>query len=89
MNIYFPGKKDLIFKLDMAGFAVSGGSACSARLAKPSHVLKAMGLSDEKASESIRVSFGRQTDKPEIGKLLAALKNIIYGGGIIKNKSIK
>jgi len=83
INIYFPpnpaagrasNKKDLIFKLDMAGFAVSGGSACSARLAKPSHVLKAMGCSDEKASESIRISFGRQTTRQEIDKLLMALK---------------
>lgn len=77
VNLYFSGKKDLIFKLDMAGFAVSGGSACSARLAKPSHVLKAMGCSDGKASESIRISFGRQTDRREADKLLAALKKMV------------
>jgi cysteine desulfurase len=77
INIYFKGKKDLIFKLDMAGFAVSGGSACSARLAKPSHVLKAIGCSDEKASESIRISFGRQTTRRIVEKLLLAFKKII------------
>jgi cysteine desulfurase len=77
VNIYFSGKKDLIFKLDMAGFAVSGGSACSARLAKPSHVLKAMGFQDEKASESLRISFGRRTDRKNIDKLLVFLKNIL------------
>lgn len=77
VNIYFPGKKDLIFKLDFAGFAVSGGSACSARLAKPSHVLKALGCSDEKASESIRISFGRQTTQKEINRLLVALKRAL------------
>jgi cysteine desulfurase len=60
----------------MAGFAVSSGSACSARLAKPSHVLKALGFSDEKASESLRISFGRQTDKSSVDKLLKILKNI-------------
>jgi len=83
INLYFApnpaagrasAQKDLIFKLDMAGFAVSGGSACSARLAKPSHVLKALGCSDLKASESIRISFGRQTTRQEIDKLLMALK---------------
>ncbi len=77
INIYFKGKKDFIFKLDMAGFAVSGGSACSARMAKPSHVLKAMGCSDEKAGESLRISFGRQTDKKNIDSLLFVLRNIL------------
>jgi len=77
INIYFKNKKDLIFKLDMAGFAVSGGSACSARLARPSHVLKAMGCSSEKASESIRISFGRQTKKSDVDKFLRVVKNII------------
>ncbi|MHB9019348.1 MAG: cysteine desulfurase family protein [Minisyncoccota bacterium] len=77
INIYFPGKKDLIFKLDFSGFAVSGGSACSARLAKPSHVLKALGCSDEKASESIRISFGRQIAKKEIDQLLIAIKKAL------------
>ena len=76
INIYFPSKKDLIFKLDFNGFAVSGGSACSARLSKPSHVLKAMGYSDEKASESIRISFGRQTNKREVDKLSIFLKKV-------------
>ncbi|MEK7463283.1 MAG: cysteine desulfurase family protein [Patescibacteria group bacterium] len=76
-GVYFPGKKDLIFKLDFAGFAVSGGSACSARMARPSHVLKALGCSDLKASESIRISFGRQTTKQEVDKLLAALRKVI------------
>ncbi len=77
INIYFSGKKDLIFKLDMAGFSVSAGSACSARMAKPSHVLKSMGFSDEKASESLRISFGRQTDKESIDKLFSVIKNIL------------
>ena len=77
LNLYFSGKKDLIFKLDFAGFAVSGGSACSSRLAKPSHVLKALGCSDLKASESIRISFGRQTTKQEVDKLLVALRKVI------------
>jgi cysteine desulfurase len=75
INIYFSKRKDLIFKLDLAGFAVSGGSACSARLAKPSHVLKAIGCNVEKSSESIRISFGRQITKQEVDKLLKAISN--------------
>ncbi|MBU4348172.1 cysteine desulfurase [Patescibacteria group bacterium] len=75
INIYL--QKNLIFKLDLAGFAVSGGSACSARLAKPSHVLRAMGCSIEKSSESVRISFGRQTTKQEVDRLLKVMHSIL------------
>ncbi|MCL5017585.1 MAG: cysteine desulfurase, partial [Patescibacteria group bacterium] len=75
INIYFPHKEGLIYKLDMAGFAVSSGSACSARISKPSHVLLALGWSDIRASESLRISFGRQTDTLSVKKFLNALKN--------------
>ena len=75
INIYLPGNaaQDLIIKLDLAGFAVSPGAACSARTCKPSHVLKAMGFSDERATSSIRITFGRPTAKTEIDKLLKLL----------------
>ena len=52
--------------LDYHGIAVSGGSACSAQEDKPSHVLKAIGLSDEAAEESIRVSLGHETSARDI-----------------------
>jgi len=85
INLYFPlnsvgrnkSSQDLIIKLDLAGFAVSPGAACSARVCQPSHVLKAVGFSDERASNSLRITFGRQTRKQDIDKLLAAFKNII------------
>jgi cysteine desulfurase len=44
--------------LDLAGFAVSAGSACSSGKVKPSRVLTAMGLSDTAARSAIRASFG-------------------------------
>ena len=44
--------------MDLAGFAVSAGSACSSGKVKPSRVLTAMGLSDTAAKSSIRASFG-------------------------------
>jgi cysteine desulfurase len=78
INLYFPGEEaqELIIKLDLAGFAVSPGAACSARVCKPSHVLKAMGHSDERATHSIRITLGRGTNKKEIDLLLTALKKL-------------
>lgn len=55
-----------LIRLDMAGFAVSAGSACSSGSLHTSHVLAAMGLDDRAAREVIRVSFGRSTTEAEI-----------------------
>ena len=51
--------------LDLAGVACSGGAACSAHSALPSHVLTAMGRSGEEALRGVRFSFGRETSKEE------------------------
>jgi cysteine desulfurase len=48
--------------LDLAGFAVSAGSACSSGKVKPSRVLTAMGLNDTAARSAIRASFGWGSD---------------------------
>lgn len=79
LNLYFPGRsaQDLIIQLDLAGFAVSSGAACSARACQPSHVLSAMGFPAERASGSLRITFGRPTSGKEIKKLFSALKKII------------
>ena len=50
-----------LIRFDMAGIAVSAGSACSSGSMKPSHVLGAMGCSVEASREVVRVSFGRVT----------------------------
>ena len=78
LNLYFPGHKaqDLVIKLDLAGFAISPGSACSARVCKPSHVLKAMGFSDERALGSLRITLGRQTSKKEIDYFLKTINSL-------------
>ena len=52
--------------LDYYGISISSGSACSTQLNKPSHVLKAIGLSDKAAEETIRISLGKDTKKEDI-----------------------
>ncbi|MEM9014946.1 MAG: cysteine desulfurase family protein [Pseudomonadota bacterium] len=53
----FPSETQVMV-MDLAGIAISSGSACSSGKTKPSHVLKAMGASDAQASTAIRVSLG-------------------------------
>jgi len=65
-NICFPGVWSEQLILSLGNISVSNGSACSAVTSKPSHVLKALGLSDEEALCSIRFSLGRFTTEEEI-----------------------
>ncbi len=63
--------------LDLAGIAVSGGSACTAGSIEPSHVLVAMyGKDSPRISESIRISFGRYTTTEDLDKLVDAITKI-------------
>ncbi len=55
-----------LIRFDMAGFAVSAGSACSSGSLRPSHVLTAMGWSEPALREVVRVSFGRNTTEAEV-----------------------
>lgn len=59
-----------LIELDMAGIAVSAGSACSSGTLKPSTVLTAMGWSEDEAREVIRVSLAPQTTEREIESFL-------------------
>ncbi len=67
----------LIMQLDRAGIAISGGSACSSNDLAPSHVLRAIGISRDRALDSMRVSFGWLTTRNDIDVLVAALKDLI------------
>jgi cysteine desulfurase len=55
---------------DVRGVAFSAGSACASGSGRPSHVLKAIGLSDAEARASIRLGFGRYTREEELGNAL-------------------
>ncbi|HMI20083.1 MAG TPA: cysteine desulfurase family protein [Sphingomonas sp.] len=59
-----------LIELDMAGIAVSAGSACSSGTLKPSQVLTAMGWAEEQAREVIRVSIAPQTTMAEVERFL-------------------
>jgi cysteine desulfurase len=62
----------LVAALDLAGIAVSGGSACAAGAGEPSHVLLAMGLGEVDAGDGVRYSVGRTTRLEEIHAAIAA-----------------
>ena len=57
--------------------AVSAGSACTSAVMRPSHVLRAMGLSDERGHASLRFSLGKYTTKDEIDRVVDAVKKAV------------
>lgn len=79
LNIYFPKKsaEDLLIKFDLAGVAVSAGSACSARSLEPSHVLRACGLPVERIKSSLRISLGKFTTKAELNETIKRIGPIV------------
>jgi cysteine desulfurase len=79
VHVTFPGilNETLLLQLEESGFLAAAGSACSASNDEPSHVLKAMGVSDIDARTSIRFAFGRTTNASHIDHLLAALRDIL------------
>ncbi|URD61664.1 aminotransferase class V-fold PLP-dependent enzyme [Sphingomonas sp. KRR8] len=66
----------LLVQLDLAGFAVSAGSACSSGSMKRSHVLTAMGVPPDVADSTIRISFGPSTTEGEVDAVAAAVRCI-------------
>lgn len=68
INIRFDGVvgSRLVTLCDLYGICISSGSACNEGTAEPSHVLKAIGLSDEEALNSIRITIGHQNTEEEI-----------------------
>jgi cysteine desulfurase len=74
-NIFFDGLEGeaLVISLDLKGFAVSSGSACSSGAVEPSHVLLAIGLSRERARASLRFSLGHSNTEEQVDALIDAV----------------
>lgn len=81
VNFSFPGHESetLILKLDLAGIAVSGGSACASGSLDPSHVLGAIGCTPAEAKGSLRITMSDLTTDSDITALLTELHRIICG----------
>jgi len=75
-NLYFDGidGEALVIALDLRGFAVSTGAACSSGALTPSHVLTAIGLTAERARASMRFSLGRSNTVEHVDALVEALE---------------
>jgi cysteine desulfurase len=75
----FPGCEGdaLLLLLDAQGIACSTGSACSAGVAQPSHVLIAMGADDDRARSSLRFTLGHTSTEADVDALLAALPGAV------------
>lgn len=76
-NICFQGHRSETIIKKIPNIAVAMGSACTSAVAEPSHVLKAMGLSDEDTYSSIRFSLGKYTTEAEIKEVIETVKNAI------------
>lgn len=78
-HLSFPGVESeaLLLRLDLAGIAASGGSACTSGSTEPSHVLKAIGLEDEYIRGSIRLTLGRETTREDTEKTAQVLPEIV------------
>lgn len=76
-NICFNNQDANVLIGRMKNFAVSNGSACSSAIVEPSHVLKAMGLSDEDAFASLRFSLGKYNTLSDIEHVIQKLRELI------------
>jgi cysteine desulfurase len=68
----------LLMNLDRQGIAASSGSACSSGSLEPSHVLKAIGLSDTLASSGVRFTLGRGTTLEQVETLITRFSEIVH-----------
>ncbi|MXX02749.1 MAG: cysteine desulfurase NifS [Gemmatimonadetes bacterium] len=79
LNVSFPGAEgeSLIMSLDLAGIAVSTGSACTSGAIEPSHVLLALGRDPRTALGSVRFSFGRDNTMGDVDCVMDSLPGIV------------
>ena len=79
LNVTFPGtvNESLLVLLDLAGISASQGSACSAGVQRPSHVLLAMGLSEEEADSTVRFSLGHTSTVDDVDHLCGVIADVV------------
>lgn len=78
-HLLFPGAvgESLLFLLDMAGISASTGSACQAGVAEPSHVVLAMGRSEQDARSVLRFTLGPTSTEADVDAVLAAIPDAV------------
>lgn len=85
VNVHFPDADAEAVMVNAPEVAVSSGSACTARVPAPSHVLLAMGVEHEAAQQCLRFSVGRPTTESEVrsavGRVIEAVKRVRNLGG--------
>ena len=69
--------KMLVMQLDIVGVGISFGAACSSGTVKPSNMLLNMGLKEEDALSSVRISFGKIHSRSDINFVVNSLRDII------------
>lgn len=79
IHLTLPGQDNerLLVELDERGILAAAGSACSASDEEPSHVLRAMGISDVDAQASLRMTTGQTTTEQDIHDFISSLKQIV------------
>lgn len=79
VSLICPGRtgESLVLRCDLHGVFLSSGSACHNNFIEPSHVLKAIGLSNEEAHGALRISFGKFNTPDEAEEVATALENVL------------
>jgi len=75
VNVYLPGVtgESMLHILDLKGICISTGSACHSGKNEPSHVLLALGLTEQQAQSSIRISYGRYNTEEDVKEIVSAV----------------
>ena len=78
-HFLFPGTdgEALLLRMDLAGIAVSGGSACTTGSLEPSHVMEALGRGEKEARSSLRMTLGEENTEQEIDETVRTLARIV------------
>ena len=81
MSLSFPGRdgEAILHRMDLMGISISTGSACNSVHTEISHVLRAIGLDEEYAKGTIRISLGKNNTEEDVKRIAASLVKILLG----------